>query len=153
MYCIAWTCSVSLHRSVLYLVFHRSAYHFHCSISRLPSPSQLKFPIVHLLLSYNDMSLSRRREIQFYVSGKFSNLTKFWISFKFQLIDPKFHGDHEYLVYLVDSLMVKALSLTSGILPGNLHETSKWALFFELFSRFQARFKQIKGHCSTYISM
>jgi hypothetical protein len=29
------------------------------------------------------------------------------------------------LVYLVGSSMVKALSLTSGILPENLHESSK----------------------------
>jgi hypothetical protein len=52
-------------------------------------------------------------------------LTKFWISLKLHLIDPKFHVDHEYLVYFYDSLMVKALSLTSGILPENLHKTSK----------------------------
>jgi hypothetical protein len=71
------------------------------------------------------MSLSRRREIQFYVSGKFSILAKFWISFKFDLIDPKFHVDPEYLVYLVGSSMVQALSTTSGILPENLHKTSK----------------------------
>jgi hypothetical protein len=71
------------------------------------------------------MSLSRRREIQLYVSGKFSILAKFWISFKLHLIDPKFHVDHEYLVYLVGSSMVEALSLTSGILPENLHKTSK----------------------------
>jgi hypothetical protein len=44
------------------------------------------------------MSLSRRREIQLYVSGKFSILAKFWISFKSHLIDPKFYGDHEYVV-------------------------------------------------------
>jgi hypothetical protein len=71
------------------------------------------------------MSLSRRREIQLYVSGKISILTKFWISFKLHLIDPKFHVDHEFLVYLVDSSMVKELSLTSGILPENLHESYK----------------------------
>jgi len=58
-------------------------------------------------------------------SGKISILTKFWISFKLHLIDPKFHVDHEFLVYLVDSSMVKELSLTSGILPENLHKTSK----------------------------
>jgi hypothetical protein len=71
------------------------------------------------------MSLSRRREIQFYVSGKFSIWTKFWISLNVHLIDPKFYVDYEYLVYFDDSSMVKALSLTSGILPGNLHKTSK----------------------------
>jgi ABC-type polysaccharide transport system permease subunit len=49
-----------------------------------------------------------------YSSGKFSILTKTWISIKLHLIDPKFHGDHEYWGYLVGSLMVKALSLTSG---------------------------------------
>jgi hypothetical protein len=54
-------------------------------------------------------------------SGKFSILTKFWISFKLHLNDPKSHGDYEYLVYLVGSSMAKALSLTSGILPENLH--------------------------------
>ncbi len=32
-------------------------------------------------------------------SGKFSILTKFWISFKLHLIDTKSHGDHEYLVF------------------------------------------------------
>ncbi len=58
-------------------------------------------------------------------SGKFSILTKIWISFNLQLIDPKFHVDQEYLVYLVGSSMVEALSLTSGILPENLHKTSK----------------------------
>ena len=58
-------------------------------------------------------------------SGKISILTKFWISFKLHLIDPKFHVDHEFLVYLVDSSKVKELSLTSGILPENLHETYK----------------------------
>jgi hypothetical protein len=52
-------------------------------------------------------------------------LTKFWISLKLHLIDPKFDGNHEYLVYFVGSSMVKALSLTSGILPENLHKTSK----------------------------
>jgi hypothetical protein len=57
------------------------------------------------------MSLSRRREIQLYVSGKFSILAKFWISFKSHLIDPKFHGDHEYAVYFDDSSMVEALWL------------------------------------------
>jgi hypothetical protein len=31
-------------------------------------------------------------------SGKFSILAKFWISFKSDQIDPKFHGDHEYMV-------------------------------------------------------
>jgi hypothetical protein len=61
-----------------------------------------------------------------YSSGKLSILAKFWISFKSHLIDPKFHVDHEYLVYFDDSSMVKALSLTSGILPGNLHKTNKW---------------------------
>jgi hypothetical protein len=71
------------------------------------------------------MSLSRRREIQLYVSGKISILTKFWNSFKLHLIDPKFHVDHEYLVCVDDSSMVKALSLTSGILPENLHTTNK----------------------------
>jgi hypothetical protein len=60
-----------------------------------------------------------------YSSGKISILTKFWISFKLHLIDPKFHVDHEFLVYLVDSSMVKELSLTSGILSENLHETNK----------------------------
>jgi hypothetical protein len=60
-----------------------------------------------------------------YSSGKFSILAKFWISLKSPLIDPKFHEDHEYLVDLVDSSMVKALSLTSGLLPENFHETSK----------------------------
>jgi hypothetical protein len=58
-------------------------------------------------------------------SGKFSILAKFWISFKLHWIDPKFHVDHEYLVYLVGSSMVVALSLTSGTLPENLHKTSK----------------------------
>jgi hypothetical protein len=58
-------------------------------------------------------------------SGKFSILAKFWISLKSQHIDPKFHGDHDCLVYFDDSSMVKALSLTSGIVPENLHETSK----------------------------
>jgi hypothetical protein len=48
-------------------------------------------------------------------------LAKFWISFKLHVIDPNFHGDHEYLVNFDGSLMVKALSLTSGILPENLH--------------------------------
>jgi hypothetical protein len=52
-------------------------------------------------------------------------LTKFWISFKLQLIDPKFHGDHEYLVYFVGSSTVKALLLISGLLPENLHKTNK----------------------------
>jgi hypothetical protein len=46
------------------------------------------------------------------------------ISVKF-MVDHKFHGDHEYLVYFVGCSMVKALSLTSGILPENLHKTSK----------------------------
>jgi hypothetical protein len=54
-------------------------------------------------------------------SGKISILTKFWILFKLQMINPNFHVDHEYLVYFVDSSMVKALSLTSGLLPENLH--------------------------------
>jgi hypothetical protein len=58
-------------------------------------------------------------------SGKFSILAKFWILFKSHLIDPKFDGDHEYLVYFVGSSMVKALSLTSGILPENLLKTNK----------------------------
>jgi hypothetical protein len=58
-------------------------------------------------------------------SGKFSILAKFWISFKLHWIDPKFDVDHEYLVYLVGSSMVEALPLTSGILPENLHKTSK----------------------------
>jgi hypothetical protein len=58
---------------------------------------------------------------ELYSSGKFSILAKFWISFKSHLIDPKFHGDHEYLVYFVGSPMVEALSSTSGILPENLH--------------------------------
>ncbi len=55
----------------------------------------------------------------------FKILAKFWISLKSHLIDPKFHGDHEYLVYFDGSSMVKALSLTSGIVPENLHESSK----------------------------
>jgi hypothetical protein len=58
-------------------------------------------------------------------SGKFVILTTFWISLKLHLIDPKFHGDHKYLVYFVDSSIVEAVSLTSGILPENLHKTSK----------------------------
>jgi hypothetical protein len=33
-----------------------------------------------------------------YCSGKFSILAKIWISFKSHLLDPKFHGDHEYVV-------------------------------------------------------
>jgi hypothetical protein len=57
------------------------------------------------------MSLSRRREIQLYVSGKFSILAKFWISFKTYQIDPKFHGDHEYLVYFDDRSTVEELLL------------------------------------------
>jgi hypothetical protein len=55
------------------------------------------------------------------LSGKFSILAKNWISFKLYLIDPKFNGDHESLVYFYGSSMVKALSLTSGTLPENLH--------------------------------
>jgi hypothetical protein len=55
----------------------------------------------------------------------FSVLAKKWISFKIQQIDPKFHGDHEYLVYFDGSSMDKALSPTSGTLPENLHKTSK----------------------------
>jgi hypothetical protein len=55
----------------------------------------------------------------------FSILAKFWISFKSHFIDPKFYGDHDYFVYFVGSSMVKALSLTSGTLPENLHKTSK----------------------------
>ncbi|EFX82828.1 hypothetical protein DAPPUDRAFT_240833 [Daphnia pulex] len=31
-------------------------------------------------------------------SGKFSILAKNWISFESHLIDPKFHGDHKYVV-------------------------------------------------------
>jgi hypothetical protein len=58
-------------------------------------------------------------------SGKFSILAKIWISFKSHLIEPKSHVDHEYLVYLVGSSMVEALSLTSGKLPENLHKTKK----------------------------
>ena len=58
-------------------------------------------------------------------SGKFSILAKFSISFKLDLINPKFHVDHEYLVYLVGSSMVEAVMTTSGILPKNLHKTSK----------------------------
>jgi hypothetical protein len=46
-----------------------------------------------------------------YSSGKFSILAKFWISFKSQLIDPKFHGDHEYVGYFDDSSMVEELWL------------------------------------------
>jgi hypothetical protein len=62
---------------------------------------------------------------ELYSSGKFSILAKFWISFKSYLIDPKFHGDHDYLVYFYGSSMVKSLSLTSGIVPENLHESNK----------------------------
>ncbi len=58
---------------------------------------------------------------ELYSSGKFSILAKNWISFKLHLIDPKFNGDHESLVYFYGSSMVKALSLTSGTLPENLH--------------------------------
>jgi hypothetical protein len=42
-------------------------------------------------------------------SGKLSILVKFWISFDSHQIDPKFHGDYEYLVEIDDSSMVKAL--------------------------------------------
>jgi hypothetical protein len=38
-------------------------------------------------------------------------LAKFWISFKSHLIDPKFHGDHEYVVKFDDSSMVEELWL------------------------------------------
>jgi hypothetical protein len=48
---------------------------------------------------------------ELYSSGKFWILAKFWISFKLHLIDPKFHGDHEYVVYFDDSSMVEALWL------------------------------------------
>jgi hypothetical protein len=60
-----------------------------------------------------------------YSSGKFSILAKFWISLKTYQIDPKFHGDHENLVRFEDNPTVEELLLTSGILPENLHETSK----------------------------
>jgi len=46
-----------------------------------------------------------------YSSGFFSILAKFWISFKTHQIDPKFHGDHEYLVYFGDSSTVEELLL------------------------------------------
>jgi hypothetical protein len=62
---------------------------------------------------------------ELYSSGKFSILAKIWISFESHLIDPKFHGDHEYVVYFDGSSIVKSLSLTSGIVPENLHESSK----------------------------
>ncbi len=68
----------------------------------------------------------------------------FWISFILHWIDPKFHVDHEYLVYLVGSSMVVALSLTSGTLPENLHKTSKWALFSAQFQRLLASFSKQK---------
>jgi hypothetical protein len=70
-----------------------------------------------------------------YCQFLFQQIFKFWILFKSHLIDPKFDGDHEYLVYFVGSSMVKALSLTSGILPENLLKTNKWALFSAQFSR------------------
>jgi hypothetical protein len=62
---------------------------------------------------------------ELYSSGKFSILAKNWISFKTYQIDPKFHGDHEYMVYFDDSSTVEELSLTSGILPENFQKTSK----------------------------
>ena len=46
-----------------------------------------------------------------YSSGKFSILAKFWISFKLYWIDPKFHVDREYLVYLVGSSMLRRYRL------------------------------------------
>jgi len=42
---------------------------------------------------------------------QFSILPKFWILFKSNPFDPKFHGDHEYLVHFDDSSMVDALWL------------------------------------------
>ena len=59
-----------------------------------------------------------------YSSCFFSILAKSWISFKINPMDPKFYVDHEYLVYFVDSSMVEALSLTSGLLPENLYKTA-----------------------------
>jgi hypothetical protein len=38
--------------------------------------------------------------------------------------------------------MVKALSLTSGLVPENFHETIKWALFCVQFLILKANFKQ-----------
>ncbi len=73
-------------------------------------------------------------------AGKFSILPKFWILFKSHQIDPKFHVDHEYLVYFHDSSMVKALSLISGIVLENLRESSKSTLFCLHFSILPARF-------------
>ncbi|EFX82167.1 hypothetical protein DAPPUDRAFT_101612 [Daphnia pulex] len=49
-------------------------------------------------------------------SGKFSILAKFWISFETHLIDPKFHGDHEYVAYFDHSSMVEALWLLPAML-------------------------------------
>ena len=52
-----------------------------------------------------------------YSSGFFSILAKKWISFKTYQIDPKFDGDHEYLVYFDDSSTVEELCyfrFTSG---------------------------------------
>jgi hypothetical protein len=68
---------------------------------------------------------TRTSSFKNYPEGKFLILAKFWISLKSHLIDPKFHGDHDCLVYFDESSMVKLPSLTSGILPENLHESSK----------------------------
>jgi hypothetical protein len=47
------------------------------------------------------------------------------VSFELHIIDLKFNEDHEKFIYFADSSVVKALSLTSGILPENLHKTNK----------------------------
>ncbi len=84
-------------------------------------------------------------------SGKISIFTKFWISFKLHLTDPKFHGDHEYLVYLFGSSMVEPLSLTSGILPKICMKLA--SELCSLYSRLNARFYRTKMRFSSFVSI